>query len=62
MVAGKVAAATELEAVAVGAFDDEHPPSVVAVTIAARTAKDQNRVLTSAPPVGRRAAPVDRRR
>src|SRR5437899_3052605 len=45
MVAGKVAAATGLEAVAVGAFDDEHPPSAVDVTTA-RTAKDQNRALT----------------
>src|SRR5438132_5313488 len=45
MVAGKVAAATGLEAVAVGAFDDEHPPSAVAETTA-RTAKDQNRALT----------------
>src|SRR5438132_11801966 len=44
MVAGKVAAATGLEAVAVGVFDDEHPPSAVAATTA-RTARDQNRAL-----------------
>src|SRR2546426_12802330 len=46
MVAGKVAAATGLEAAALGVFDDEHPPSAVAVTTAPRTAKDQNRALT----------------
>src|SRR5207244_8748596 len=45
MVAGQVAAATGLEAVAVGAFDDEHPPSAVAGTTA-RAAKDQNPART----------------
>src|SRR2546421_938982 len=46
MVAGKVAAATGLDAVAVGAFDDEHPPSVGAVTTAPRMARNQNRART----------------
>ena len=46
IVAGKVAAATGLEAVAGGFFDDEHPPSAVAATAAPRRAKDQNRALT----------------
>jgi hypothetical protein len=46
MVAGKVAAATGLEAAALGVFDEEHPLRAVAVTTAPRTAKDQNRALT----------------
>src|SRR5437660_9936016 len=46
IVAGKVAAATGLEAVAGGFFDDEPPPSAGAAAAAPRRAKDQNRALT----------------